>query len=192
VAVRVQWRPPREEYGVLEHWLDFLLQQPPLLMKQESGSHCCAFGVSDNGIKWTLFVHNIEQELERVVRAAVRRRNAVPHQLSHGILGRFAVGEIPNPRQDIIILRLLHVLVWLDKTEVRRVAEVIFEPLRGDGLTRPVDEVEGCRPVFCQFLDERGFAWWLVTKEEEGRAGGCGRVGLTQLHLKLLCGCQLM
>jgi hypothetical protein len=90
-------------------------------------------------------------------------------------------------------LCLLHVLVWFDKTEVRRVAKIIFEPLRGDGLARPVDEVEGRRPVFRQFLDERGFAWRLVTKEEEeGEAGGCGRVGLTQLHLKLLCGCQLL
>lgn len=98
MAVRVQWWPPREEDGVLEHWLDVLLLQSPLLMKQEGGSHCCAFGVSDDGIKWTLFVHNLEQELKRVVRAAVCRRNTIPHQLSHGILGRFAIGKIPNPR----------------------------------------------------------------------------------------------
>lgn len=117
-------------------------------MKQECGSHCCAFRVPDDGVKWALLVHNLEQVLHRVVGAAVCRRDTVPRQLAHSVLRRLAVGEIPDPHQDVIFIRLLHVLVWLDKTEVRRVSKVIFESLWGNSFARPVDEVERCRSVF--------------------------------------------
>lgn len=161
VAVRIHGRPPSEENGIFEHGWDPLLPEPPLLVEEKGGGHGGALGVSNDGIERTLFLHDLEQVFERIIGAAVGRCDALAHQLSHCVLGRLAVGEVPNSRQDIVLFGLVHALVRLNEAEIWWLTKVFLEPVGRDGLAGPVDEVKGGSPIFSQFFDQRCFTYWL-------------------------------
>ena len=93
----VHWRPTGKEDGVLEHGLDALLLETSLLMEEKCGRYRRTLGVSDNGVERASFLHDLEQELERIVGAAVSSCYALSHKLTHGILWRFAVRKVSDP-----------------------------------------------------------------------------------------------
>lgn len=121
-------------------------------------------------------MHNLDQILDRVVGALVCRRDAFPHQLSHGVLWRLAVRELSDSGQDVVFLGLLHVLVGFDETEIRRLAKVFLKSFRRDRLAGPMDEVEGGRSIFSQFLDDWCFAMSVVIMEIEASGSRIGAV----------------
>lgn len=93
----VNRRPAGKEDCILEHGRDILFLGPLLLVEEKCGSYSGAFGVPDDGIKGAFLLHGVDQELERIIGAAVCCRNPVPHKLSHRVLGCLAVGEISDP-----------------------------------------------------------------------------------------------
>jgi hypothetical protein len=155
VAVRVDWRPSGEEDGILEHGLDPLLPEPSLFVEKKRGSHRRALRIADDAVERAALLHDLEQVLERVVGAPVRRRDALSHQLPHGVLGRLTLRKVSNSRENVVFLAFLQVVVRLDEAEIRRLAKVLLKPLRRDCLAGPMDEVEGSSPIFSQFLDKR-------------------------------------
>jgi len=155
VAVGINRWPTGKEDGIFEHGLNALLLKPSLLVEQKRGGHRCAFRVTDDGVKRASFLHDLDEKFEGVVCAPVCRCDTFSHQLPHGILGCFAVGKLSDPRQDVVLLRLLDILVRLDEPEIWWFAKVLLEAFGRDRLARPVDEVEGGGSVLGQLFDNR-------------------------------------
>lgn len=156
MCLRVNWRPPGEEDGVLEHEFGSLPSRASLLQKEQSGGHGGPLGIPDNAFKRSSLLYDLDEILERVVGAPVGGRDAFPHQLAHRVLGRLAVGEVPDPSQDVVFLCILHILIRLHEAEVWRLPKVLLETLGRHRLARPVDEVEGRRAILCQLFHDRG------------------------------------
>lgn len=154
MAVGVDRRPSGKEDGVLEHGLDSLPLEPSLFMQEKGSSHSCALRVPDDAVERAALLHNPHQILERIVSAPMRRCDTLSHQLSHGVLGRFTVGKLPNPRQDIILFGLFHVLVRFNEAEIRRLSEILLKPFWRDRFAGSVDEVKGCSRILGQLLDK--------------------------------------
>lgn len=158
VPVRVDGRPPGEEDGVLEHGLDALLLEPPLLVQKKRGGDRGAFGVADDAVEGALVLHDLEEVLESIVGTPVSGGNAFTHQLTHGVLRGFAVWKVTDPAEDIVLVRLLNVLVGLDEAVVRRIAKVLLESLRRRGFAWAMNEVEASRAILEELFDERRFS----------------------------------
>lgn len=154
VGVWVDGGPASEKDGVLEHGLDTLFLEAPLLVKQKRSSNSGAFGIANDGIKGTTLVHDFEQVFECVVGTAMRGGDALAHQLSHGVFRALTIGKVPNSGQDVIVFGLFHILVGLDEAIIRGFSKVLLEALGRHGFTGTVDEVEGSRSIISQFLDD--------------------------------------
>lgn len=154
VRVRVDWGPPSEEDGVLEHGLDALLLESALLVEQKGPCHRGALGVANDSVKGAALFHDFEEVFEGVGGALVRRGDSLPHQLPHRVLGRLAVGEVSDPGQDVVVLGLLDILVGLDEAVVGGLAKVLFEALGWDSCAGPIDEVKGGRRVLGELFDD--------------------------------------
>ena len=153
VGVWVDGGPASEKDGVLEHGLDALFLEAPLLVKQKRSSNSGAFGIANDGIKRAALVHDSEQVFECVVGAAVRGGDALAHQLSHGVFWALTIGKVPDSGQDVIVFGLFHILVGLDEAVIRGFSKILLKALGRHGFTGAVDEVEGSHSILSQFLD---------------------------------------
>lgn len=173
VRLRVQGRPAGEEDAVLEEGLRAPLLLPPLLVEEHGRGHGGPLRVAHDGVEGAVPPDDVEDVPDGVVRGPVRRGHgggrrpppaaaavllrvrvraagggvlaaaAAAQELPHRVLGRLALGEVADPREDVLRLAVAVGDVRLDEAVVRRGAEVVLESRRRYGLAGAVAEVEG-------------------------------------------------
>ena len=95
---------------------------------------------------------------------------SVCHQLAHGHLGRFELGEVSDALENIDLFGFLP--LWDDESKVRRPSEEFFIAFRGSNFVRSLDEMKLGRLVTFEFFDkgrkldfEFLGSWSVVSKE---------------------------
>lgn len=150
--LRIQRRPPSKEDGALDHGLVALELLSPLFGEKQGASHCSSLGVSNDALKGALFLHDLEEELDRADGAQNATGHALLHELSHSLFRGITFREISNPRKGIGLLARL--VIRLDESVVGRLSEEVLEALGRDRLARRIDEAKLGRVVRGQLLDE--------------------------------------
>lgn len=126
-------------------------------MKEHSRSDSGAFGVANYAVEWTSLCHNALNVLDRSVGTPMRCREPFPHEFAHGVLWSFPVRKLADPRQHILVVRLLYVPVRLNEAIVRCAPKIVLEAFRRHCFAWTMGKVESGGPVIGEFLQNRCF-----------------------------------